>query len=77
MLMIRLSRTGKKHRPHYKLVVCEKHSKRDGKNVALLGHWDPAQKKLVVDRNEYQNWLTKGAAASPTVRKLVNASNNA
>lgn len=69
--MIRLTRTGKKHRPHYKVIVCEKRSKRDGKTVAQLGHWNPSEKLLVVDRNAYEKWLTQGAIASPTVRKLI------
>lgn len=75
MLMIRLAMAGKKHSPHYKIVVLEKRSKRDGKTVANLGHWDPGQKHLVVDRNVYKDWIGKGAIASKTVQKLVTQEN--
>lgn len=75
MLKIRLSRTGKKHSAHYKIVVCETRSKRDGKTIAQIGHWHPAQKHLVANHNIYQVWLTRGAAPSPSVRKLFTTQN--
>lgn len=76
MLKIRLSRTGKKHAPHYKVVVAEVRSKRDGKIVAQIGHWHPRDKQLVADRNAYQSWITRGAAPSLTVRKLFSSENS-
>lgn len=73
MLKIKLSRTGKKHQPHYRVIVAEAKSKRDGKFVANLGYYipysDPAQLKLNLD--EYNNWLQKGAQPTQTVRQLA------
>ena len=71
MLKIRLSRTGKKHQPHYRIVVCEERSKRDGKTVASIGHWHPEEDKLTVDKAEYAAWLVKGAIPTQAIQKLL------
>lgn len=71
MLKIRLSRTGKKHQPHYRIVVCELRSKRDGKTIANIGHWHPKEDKLTIDKKEYSAWLVKGARPTPAVQKLA------
>lgn len=73
MLAIRLSLTGKKHEPHYRIIVGEVKSKRDGKNTAVIGHWHPKEGKLVLDKNAYSSWVEKGAQPTLAVRKLVNA----
>jgi len=41
MLRIRLSRTGKIRQPSYRVVVAEKESKRDGRIVENIGHYNP------------------------------------
>ncbi|MBI2007494.1 MAG: 30S ribosomal protein S16 [Candidatus Blackburnbacteria bacterium] len=71
MLKIRLSRIGKKHEPHYRIVVCEARSKRDGKQIDQVGHWHPKENKLVVKRDIYQEWIKKGARPTEAVKKLV------
>lgn len=73
MLKIRLSRTGKKHQAHYRIVVCEEHSKRDGKTIANLGHWAPGEYKITLDKKEYSSWLVKGARPTKVVQKLFAA----
>lgn len=70
MLKIRLTRTGKKHEPHFRIVVDEARSKRDGKYVAQIGHWHPKTKELVFDKKAYQKWLLVGAQPTEAVRKL-------
>lgn len=71
MLKIRLSRTGKKHEPHYRIVVVERRSKRDGKTVDQIGHWHPKEDKLVFDKKAYAGWVGKGAQPTEVVRKLI------
>lgn len=71
MLKIRLTRTGKKHEPHYRIVVTEARSKRDGKSAAQIGHWHPTEDKLVLDKKAYSEWIDKGAQPTPSVRNLV------
>ena len=44
MLMIRLSRIGKKKRPFYRVVVIERTRPRDGRVRELVGTYDPLKK---------------------------------
>jgi small subunit ribosomal protein S16 len=71
MLKIKLARFGKKHQAHYRIVVNEARDKRDGKYVALVGHYSPVvPKKLVIDVKVYEEWIQKGAQPTETVAAL-------
>lgn len=72
MLKIKLARFGKRNQPHYRIVVNTDRDKRDGKYVALLGHYAPVQspKLLEIDVAEYKSWLKKGAQPTDTVAAL-------
>lgn len=72
MLKIRLSRTGKRHALQYRIVVSEARSKKEGKQVAQIGYWNPQEKKVVINKDSYQSWLSKGAKPTDAIRKLVN-----
>jgi small subunit ribosomal protein S16 len=73
MLMIRLARFGAKKKPFYRVVVIEKERARNGRNLEVLGHYNPlshpAQVLLRHDRVEY--WTKHGAQLSDTVKRLV------
>lgn len=73
MLRIRLSRTGKKGQPSYRIVVSDKRSKRDGRIVERVGHYnplvDPIEYKIKEERALY--WLSVGAQASEAVARLL------
>ena len=73
MLRIRLSRTGKIRQPSYRVVVAEKESKRDGRIVELIGHYNPLPNPSVYqikeDRALY--WLSVGAQPTDAVRILL------
>ena len=73
MLRIRLTRTGKKHAPSYRIIVAEQHSKRDGKYIDLIGHWNPSQNPplLSIDQQKLKDWQFKGAQISSAVNKLI------
>jgi small subunit ribosomal protein S16 len=73
MLSIRLTRTGKVHAPHYRIVVQEKRSKLNGKTIDTIGHYHPAQagKLLVIDKEKAAKWLSVGAQPSDTVTNLM------
>ncbi len=73
MLKIKLIRYGKKDQPHYRFVVQEAKTKRDGKYTAAIGHYAPTQKPkiLKIDLEAYQAWLKKGAQPTETVASLV------
>lgn len=73
MLMIRLSRIGKKKHPHYRVVVTEKTRPRNGRFVEIVGTYDPSKKPAAVnlDRERVQYWISKGAQPSDTVRSFL------
>ncbi len=72
MLVIRLQRMGKKNAPTYRLVIAEKGRDTQGRNLEILGTFNPRVKENGflpnVDRIKY--WLAKGAQASPTLHNL-------
>ncbi len=71
MLRIRLRRTGKKHQPHYRIVVAEHTAPVTGKYVSVVGHYNPRSKELVVNETEVTRWLDQGAQPSNTIAKLL------
>ena len=73
MLKIKLARFGKKNQPHFRIIVNEARSKRDGEYIALLGSYAPAQipKLLKIDIKKYNEWLKKGAQPTDTVASLA------
>ncbi len=74
-LTIRLSKPGKsiKRRYHFKIVVDEIRSKRDGKFVEEIGFYDPSYEPemLKIDLVKYETWCKKGAKPSATVKSLA------
>ncbi len=73
MLRIRLARTGKKGQPSYRVVVADIRSKRDGRVVERIGHYNP-----LTDPVEYRikeeralHWLSVGAKPSEAVQRLL------
>ncbi|HET8654273.1 MAG TPA: 30S ribosomal protein S16 [Longimicrobiaceae bacterium] len=72
-LKIRLRRMGRKKAPTYRIVVAESSMPRDGRFVANLGHYNPRTEPmtLVVDREQVQYWISKGARPTDTVRSLL------
>jgi small subunit ribosomal protein S16 len=72
-LKIRLARGGAKKRPHYRIVVAESTSPRDGRFIEKIGTYNPLLPKdhaerftLLEERAKY--WLSVGA--QPTDRVL-------
>lgn len=73
MLSIRLRRAGATKKPHYRVVVADSRSWRDGRFVEVLGHYDPRKSPAVVkiDAERADYWIGKGARPSDTVRTLL------
>lgn len=69
---IRLRRTGGKNAPAYRVVVAEALTKRDGRFIENLGHYDPTKQphQYKVDEERALYWLSVGAQPSETVRRL-------
>lgn len=78
MVVMRLKRFGRRHRPFYRIGVMDKRSPRDGRVIETLGWFDPIapdeskQIKLNIERAQY--WLSVGAQPSRTVATLLRRS---
>jgi small subunit ribosomal protein S16 len=72
-LKIRLTRIGAVHQPHYRVVVAEARSRRDGDPVDSIGTYDPRAKangfKVDIARVDY--WLSKGAKPTDTLHAMI------
>lgn len=73
MVRIRLSRTGSKKQPSYRVVVADRDAKRDGRIVERIGHYNPRREPEEYDINEDRAlyWLSVGAQPSDAVRRLL------
>ena len=71
---IRLRRMGRKKKAHFRIVVADSASPRDGRFVETLGYYKPLTNpaRLVVDLERADEWIAKGAEQSETVRTLLN-----
>ena len=74
-IVIRLSRQGRKNRPHYRVGVFDRRTRRDGPPIEQLGHYDPLidddEKKVTLDEERIRYWLSVGADVSDTVRSFL------
>ena len=72
-LRIRLTRVGRRNAAAYRVVVTEKRSKRDGRIVEAVGHYNPhlPTQKTDLDRERIAYWISKGAEPSLTVGRLL------
>ena len=73
MLVIRLTKTGRKGEAKYRIIVKEKRDRRDGKAVEFLGWVEKTTKgtKMELNKERIAYWTSVGAQMSPTVRELV------
>jgi|ERR1700683_2251327 len=71
MLTIRLARTGRNKYPTYRIVAAESARAATGKFVAVLGHYNPHTKVLVLQKDAVKTHLSHGAQPSNTVIKLL------
>lgn len=70
---LRLTRMGKKKKPHYRVVAQETRFARDGRFLEILGHYNPATfpESIVLDEPKIKEWISKGALPTPAVKKLL------
>jgi len=73
MVVIRLTRVGKKKQPTYRLVVQEKHQDPWGKAMDIVGNYNPrtTPKTVVLKAERIKEWISKGAQPSPAVHNLL------
>jgi small subunit ribosomal protein S16 len=70
---IRLKRMGKVRSPHYRIVVCDSRTKRDGRVIEEIGTYNPKADPSVihVDSDRAQHWLGVGAQPSTPVAAIL------
>ena len=71
MLKIRLKRLGAKKNPTYRIIVINSTTKREGRPVQELGHYNPKTKVMQLDLAAAQDWVKKGAQPTDTVKFLM------
>ena len=78
-LKIRLSRFGTKNEPHFRVIVTEERSRRDGAGVEQIGAYNPRAKgnPLSIKLDRYDYWVSKGAKPSETLHAMVKRSKRA
>jgi small subunit ribosomal protein S16 len=74
MVKIRLRRTGSKGRPHYRVVVTDSRSPRDGRFIEIVGHYNPRTDPVTfkVQEDRVLHWLSVGAQPTDPVKRLLN-----
>tara|TARA_A100001015_G_scaffold318453_1_gene438389 strand:+ start:2715 stop:3002 length:288 start_codon:yes stop_codon:yes gene_type:complete len=76
MIVIRLSRGGRKKKPFYHVVVADSRSPRDGAFLEKLGHYNPiadqkADQVIHIDMERVSHWVSKGAQIRERVKQLI------
>ena len=70
---LRLTRVGGRKDPVWRVVVADQRSKRDGRVIETIGHYNPQTNPstIAIDEDRAREWLARGAQPSQTVRKLL------
>ena len=73
---IRLSRTGAKKRPFYRIVVADSRRALDGKFIERIGTYNPMLPKdhperIKMDTEKAKEWIQKGAQPSDRVHSFL------
>ena len=73
MVRIRLRRVGAKIQPHYRVVVADQRSPRDGRHIETIGYYNPRTEPETVNIKEERAlyWLSQGARPSDIVRRML------
>jgi small subunit ribosomal protein S16 len=73
--VIRLSRKGRRNRPHFRVGVFDSRTRRDGSPIEYLGHYDPlvedTEKRVTLDVDRIRYWIDQGARVTETVRSFL------
>ncbi|MHC4824293.1 MAG: 30S ribosomal protein S16 [Planctomycetota bacterium] len=77
-VVLRLKRLGRRNRPFYRICVMDRHTRRDGRAIEELGHYDPINpekgKHFVLNVERAKHWLSVGAQPSDTVTTFLKES---
>jgi len=70
---LRLTRVGGRKNPIWRVVAADQRSKRDGRVLETIGHYNAqtSPSTIVLDEERVRHWLARGAQPSETVSKLL------
>jgi small subunit ribosomal protein S16 len=70
---IKLMRIGKMREPHYRIVVADARTKRDGRSIEAIGEYHPKDdpSTIKVDSERVQYWLGVGAQPTESVAAIL------
>lgn len=71
MLKLRLKRLGAKKNPTYRIIVINSTTKREGRPIEELGHYNPKTKEMKLNKEAALAWISKGAQPTETVAYLI------
>ncbi len=75
MVRIRMQRLGRRHRPFYRINAIDIRTRRNGKVLENLGHYNPMDpdesKQVVLKGDKIKAWIEKGAQPSETVMDML------
>ena len=70
---MRLTRVGSRKNPIWRVVVADQRSKRDGRVIETVGHYNAQTEPstIVLNEERIRAWLAQGAQPTDQVRKLL------
>jgi small subunit ribosomal protein S16 len=70
---IKLARIGKIREPHYRIVVADARTRRNGRAIETIGQYHPKENpsRIVVDSERAQYWLGVGAQPTEPVQSIL------
>ena len=70
---LRLTRVGGRKNPIWRVVAADQRSKRDGRVLETIGHYNAQTQPstIVLDEERVRHWLDRGAQPTETVAKLL------
>lgn len=71
MTKIRLARFGSRHQPHYRIVVTDSRSRRDGRFIEMLGSYNPGTGAVKLNKERAEYWISVGAQPTNTTISLL------
>ena len=75
---IRLKRFGKIRSPHYRIVVADSRTKRDGRAIEEIGKYHPTEEPslIEIDMERAKYWIGQGAQPTEAVAALLKVIND-
>ncbi len=63
---------GAKKAPFYRIVAADSRARRDGRNIEVVGTYNPTKDPAIIDIDEEKalKWLNQGAIPSDTVKSI-------